>query len=76
MEYCVSSVEDILAFCSDAIKFTEIQIAAVCAAVIKGTVCDFYLILKDLLTFTRVILHIVILKVESTSCRNFFFDIF
>ncbi len=36
MEFCDCSVEDILAFCTEEIRFNEIQIAAVCAAVIKG----------------------------------------
>jgi len=35
MEYCSCSVEDILSFCPE-LKFTELQIAAVCASVIKG----------------------------------------
>jgi len=35
MEYCSCSVEDILSFCPE-FKFTELQIAAVSASVIKG----------------------------------------
>eukprot|EP00027_Filamoeba_sp_ATCC50430_P000309 CAMPEP_0168556782 /NCGR_PEP_ID=MMETSP0413-20121227/9067_1 /TAXON_ID=136452 /ORGANISM="Filamoeba nolandi, Strain NC-AS-23-1" /LENGTH=446 /DNA_ID=CAMNT_0008587753 /DNA_START=170 /DNA_END=1510 /DNA_ORIENTATION=+ len=35
MEYCSCSVEDVLSYCPE-IKFTETQIAAVCAAIIKG----------------------------------------
>eukprot|EP01117_Protostelium_nocturnum_P010221 TRINITY_DN3664_c0_g1_i1.p1 TRINITY_DN3664_c0_g1~~TRINITY_DN3664_c0_g1_i1.p1 ORF type:complete len:439 (-),score=110.89 TRINITY_DN3664_c0_g1_i1:52-1368(-) len=35
MEYCACSVEDILSFCPD-VQFEEKEIAAVCAAIIKG----------------------------------------
>lgn len=35
MEYCCCSIEDILSFCED-FTFSETQIAAVCASVIKG----------------------------------------